>query len=94
MANEVQTLHVHFGINHFIKKQCGLCDKYFDNSKHLEDHLSACDMFVCSKSGCKDSFEKLAAMKDHIKDEHKLNSPAFYQFSYSLIYKKTKTELN
>ena len=90
MANEVQTLHVHFGINHFIKKQCGLCDKYFDNYKHLEDHLSACDMFVCSKSGCKDSFEKLADMKEHI--EHKQNSPAHYQFSYWILNAKDKTE--
>ena len=58
MANEVQTLHVHFGINHSIKKQCGLCDKNFENSKLLEDHHSECEIFLCSNSGCKDSFEK------------------------------------
>ena len=28
---EFMAKEVHFGINHSIKKQCELCDKYFDN---------------------------------------------------------------
>ena len=35
MANEVETLNVHFGTKHTNKKQCGLCDKTFGSSKDL-----------------------------------------------------------
>ena len=92
MANEVQTLHVHFGISHTIKKQCGLCDKYFENAKLLEDHLSQCEIFLCSNSGCKDSFDDFDAMKEHISAEHKTNSPAHYQFSYWILNAKDRSE--
>ena len=92
MANEVQSLHLHFGTKHSIKKQCGLCDKYFENSKHLEHHLSECEIFVCSNSGCKDSFEKLDAMKTHIINEHKENSPPHYQFSYWIFNSKDRSK--
>ena len=43
MANEPHTLQVLFGINHATKKQCGLCDKDFNNSEELEEHLTECE---------------------------------------------------
>ena len=92
MANEVQTLHVHFGVKHSHKKQCGLCDKEFDNSKLLDDHLSQCEVFICSNSGCRESFENLTAIKEHIDSKHKQNSPEHYQFSYWNINAKDKSE--
>ena len=59
MANEVETLHVHFGRKHSNKKQCGLCDKTFETSKQLDDHLSNCDIYMCDNSGCRETFLKL-----------------------------------
>ena len=50
MANEVITLHVHFGIKHSIKKQCGLCDEEFVSAEELDDHHSHCEIYVCSNS--------------------------------------------
>ena len=63
LANEVQPLHVHFVDKHSQKKKCGLCDKEFENSKLLDDHLSQSEVFICSNSGCRESF---IAMKQHI----------------------------
>ena len=92
MANEVQTLHVHFGVEHSIKKLCGLCDKEFSNSQLLDDHLSECQIFVCSNSGCSKLFETLTPLKEHIKEEHKKGSPAHYQFSYWKYSAQDKSE--
>lgn len=63
MAKEEQTLHVHFGRNHSLKKQWGLCDRDFNNSEQLDDQLSQYEIFVCSNSGCRETFEKHPAMK-------------------------------
>ena len=92
MANEVQTLQVHFGINHSVQKQCGLCDKDFDNSKLLDDHLSECEIFMCSNSGCNEYFETMAEMKEHINNKHRSNSPAHYSFCYWILNSKDKSE--
>ena len=88
MANEVETLDVHFGKKHLDKKQCGLCDKFFDTSKLLDDHLTKCEIFMCSNSGCRESYEKLTDMKEHINNEHRKNSPAHYSFCYWIIHAK------
>lgn len=92
MANQVETLHVHFGIHHSDKKQCGLCDKDFNTSKQLEDHQTKCQIFMCSNSNCRDTFETLEEMKEHINDEHRKTSPAHYQFSYWILNTKDKSE--
>ena len=92
MANEEQTLHVHFGREHAKKKQCGLCDKDFNDSKQLDDHLSKCEIFVCGNSGCRDSFEELSDIREHIKEEHRKNSPAHYQFSYWVMHAKDRSD--
>ena len=92
MANEEQTLHVHFGRNHSVKKQCGLCDNDFQTYKLLDDHLSQCEIFMCSNSGCRKTFEEYARMKEHINGEHRKNSPVQYQFSYWIINSKDKRE--
>ena len=92
MANQVETLHVHFGIHHSDKKQCGLCDKDFNTSKQLEDHQTKCQIFMCSNSNCRDTFETLEEMKKHINDEHRKTSPAHYQFSYWILNTKDKSE--
>ena len=92
MANEEETLHVHFGRNHSDEKQCGLCDKIFDTSINLDDHLSKCEIFMCSNSGCRETYENLTDMKEHIQNEHRKNSPAHYTFSYWLIHSKDKSE--
>ena len=90
MANEPHTLQVHFGKNHSFKKQCGLCDRDFTKSEELENHLTQCEIFVCSNGHCKDTFENLPAMKEHIKEEYRKNSPAHY--SFSSIIQKTKVK--
>ena len=44
LANEVETLNVHFGIKHTNK--CGLCDKIFESSALLITHLTKCEIFM------------------------------------------------
>ena len=92
MANEPQTLHVHFGKLHSVKKLCGLCDRTFENSEQLDEHLLQCEIFVCSNSGCRDTFEKLSDIRGHIKKEHRSNSPEHYQFSYWIFNSKDKSD--
>ena len=92
MANEVETLNVHFGRKQTNKKQCGLCDKPFQSSKDLDKHISHCEVFMCSNSGCKDMFEKLGDMKEHINTEHRQKSPAHYSFCYWNMHAKNKCE--
>ena len=72
-------------------KQC-LCDQFFNNSKQLEDHLSQCESFVCDNSGCGNAFKNVAAIREHISEMHRKNSPAHYQFSYYIINAKDKSE--
>ena len=92
MAKEEQTLHVHFGRKHSVKKQCGLCDRDFNDSEQLDAHLTQCEIFVCCNSGCKKTFEKLPEMKNHIEEEHKKDSPAHYSFPYYIFNAKDKSE--
>ena len=92
MANEVETLHVHFGLHHSEKKECGLCDKEFKTSKQLEDHQTKCEIFMCSNSHCRDTFKTLEGMKEHINNDHRKTSPAHYQFSYWILHAKDKSE--
>ena len=56
MANEVETLNIHFGKLHSEKPQCGLCDKFCENSENLVNHLSKCEIHMCANSGCRDYF--------------------------------------
>ena len=63
MANEIETMSVHFGKKHSKKNQCGLCDKCFETSTILNDHLTQCEVYMCSNSGCRDTFETLNEMK-------------------------------
>ena len=90
LANEVETLNVHFGIKHTNK--CGLCDKIFESSALLITHLTKCEIFMCSNSGCRDYFEKLTEMKEHISEAHRKNSPAHYSFSYCIVNAKDRSE--
>ena len=92
MANEVETLHVHFGRTHTDRKQCGLCDINFYTSKDLNDHLSECEICMCSNSGCRETFVNLTDMKEHINKQHRKNSPAHYTFSYWVIHSKDKSD--
>ena len=91
MANEPQTLHVHFGKLHSVNKQCGLCDRNFKTSEQLDEHLLQCEIFVCSNSGCRETFEKLSAIREHIQKEHRSNSLEHYQFSYWIFNSKDKS---
>ena len=78
--------------NHSNKNQCGLCDKCFETSTILNDHLTQCDVYMCSNSGCRDTFETLNEMKEHINIEHRKNSPAHYSFSYWIVDSKDRSE--
>ena len=93
MANEPETLNVHFGTKHSTKKQCGLCDKNFKSFETLDDHLSQCEIFMCSNSGCRDYFVKLTEVREHIQNEHRKNSPEHYSFSYWIIHAKDKSAM-
>ena len=92
MANEAETLNVHFGRKHSQKQECGLCDKTFENSEDLEYHLTECEIFMCSNSGCRDYFKTLEKLKDHISEHHRKNSPAHYSFSYWIVDAKDRSE--
>ena len=92
MASDPHTLQVHFGINHSSTKHCGLCDDEFKNAEEVEDHLTQCKIHVCSNSHCRDIFKELPAMKEHIKEEHRKNSPSHYSFSYYICHSQNKTE--
>ena len=69
LANEVETLNVHFGIKHTNK--CGLCDTIFESSAKVTEHLNKCEVFMCANSRCRDYFENLPDMKDHISEKHR-----------------------
>ena len=90
LANETETLNVHFGIKHTNK--CGLCDKIFENSASLIEHLTTCEIFMCANSGCRDYFGKLTEIKEHISETHQKGSPAHYTFSYWLVNAKDRSE--
>ena len=104
MANDPHTLQVHFGLNHSLNKQCGLCDENFKNCEQLEEHLTKCEIFVCFHSSCGHScvestyefpqllFENLPSVREHIKEKHKKDSPAHYSFSYYICHSKDKSE--
>ena len=87
-----ETLHIHFGRTHTDKKQCGLCDSNFETLKDLDNHLSKCEIHMCSNSGCRKTFMNLADMKEHIQGEHRKNAPAHYSFSYWIVHSKDKSE--
>ena len=90
LANEVETLNVHFRIKHTNK--CGLCDKMFESSAILVKHLTECEIFMCANSGCRDYFGKLTEMKEHISEKHRKDSPAHYTFSYWIVNAKDRSE--
>ena len=92
MANETETLNVHFGRKHSPKQQCGLCDENFKNSEDLENHLTKCEIYMCSNSGCRDYFKTLEEIKQHISEHHRKNSPAHYSFSYWIVETKDRSE--
>ena len=90
LAHEIETLNVHFGLKHTNK--CGLCDKIFKTSAEVIEHLTKCEIFMCANSGCREYFENLPEMKEHISDKHKKDSPAHYSFSYWIINAKDRSE--
>ena len=92
MASDPHTLQVHFGLNHSLPKQCGLCDNNFKTFQEVTDHLSQCEIFVCSNSHCKDTFGSLTEMKEHISEDHKKGSPAHYSFSYYKCHSRDNSE--
>ena len=92
MAVEPHTLQVHFGLHHSKNKHCGLCDNEFKTSEQLKDHLSTCEIFVCSNSHCKDVFPNLTTMKEHIQEGHRKDSPEHYSFSYYVCHSKDNSE--
>ena len=92
MANEVETLNVHFGKKHASQSQCGLCDKTFESSGSLAAHLTKCEVFMCANSGCRDYFITLEKIKEHINEHHRKNAPAHYSFSYWIVDSKDITE--
>ena len=51
-----------------------------------------CEIFVCSNIHCKDTFENLTDLKEHINEEHRKNSPSDYKFSYWIMNTKDKSE--
>ena len=63
-----------------------------DTSTVLNEHLTKCEIFMCSNSGCRESFPNLNEMKDHINTEHRKNSPAHYSFSYWIVDTKDRSE--
>ena len=85
MANEFSDMQVNFGTNHSVKKQCGLCDRDFGDLKQLDTHLTQCEIFMCSNSGCRATFENITGMKTHINEKHRKDSPAHYTFSYWIL---------
>ena len=93
MANEPQTLQVHFGMEHSTKKQCGLCDKEFTSKKELETHLTICEIFVCDNSGCRDTFLSDSEVREHIRNIHKKNAPEHYSWFYWIYDSKDKSEI-
>ena len=92
MANEVETLNIHFGKTHTEKPQCGLCDKFFESSEGLSKHLLKCEILMCANSGCRDYFTTITEMKNHISEHHKKNAPVHYTFSYWIVDSKDITE--
>ena len=50
MANEVETLNIHFGRKNAEKLQCGLCDKTFESPGHLANHQMKCEIFMCANT--------------------------------------------
>jgi hypothetical protein len=47
---------------------------------------------MCGNSGCKQMFEQISDMKEHINTEHKQKSPAQYSFHYWNIHAKNNCE--
>ena len=47
---------------------------------------------MCANSGCRDYFETLTEMKDHINEHHRKNAPAHYTFSYWVVDSKDTSE--
>ena len=90
LANEAETLNVHFGIKQTNK--CGLCDNFFENSAILIEHLTNYEIFMCANSGCRDYFEKLTNNKEHISEKHRKGSPEHYTFSYWIVNAKDRSE--
>ena len=74
------------------KKNCGLCDKDFEKPEQLEEHLRQCEIFVCSNSHCRDTFDNLPEIREHILEQHRKNSPEHYSFSYFTCNAKDNSE--
>ena len=92
MALEPHTLQVHFGMKHAAKQHCGLCDENFNKPEHVEEHLTKCEIFVCSNSHCRETFKTLPQIREHILEEHRKNSPEHYSFSYYICHAKDNRE--
>ena len=92
MANEPQTLQVHFGKNHSAMKNCGLCDKDFKSNKELDKHLTECEIFVCDNNGCRKMCLSKSEIRERIKEEHKKNAPEHYCWFYWEYNSKDKSE--
>ena len=47
---------------------------------------------MCANSGCRDYFEKLTNIKEHISEKHRKGSPEHYTFSYWIVNAKDRRE--
>ena len=66
----------------------------FESSTEVTEHLTKCEICMCANSGCREYFENLPEMKEHISDKHRKDSPAHYSFSYWIINAKDISENN
>ena len=47
---------------------------------------------MCSNSGCRETFQNLNDMKEHIRTKHRKNAPEHYSFSYWIVNSQDKSE--
>ena len=89
LSQEIETMNVHYSREHG-NNQCGLCDKNFKTRKDLDEHLSKCEIFLCSK--CKTYFQDLEKMKEHIIEKYGKYEPSSYSWHYIRIHAQDKCE--
>ena len=65
---------------------------FVTSTEKLDDHLSQYEIFMCSNSGCRDYFEKLTEIIEHIQNKHRKKSPPHYSFSYWIIHATDRSD--
>ena len=61
---------------------------FVTSTEKLDDHLSQYEIFMCSNSGCRDYYEKLTKIKEHIQNKHKKNHQHIIHFHTGLSMQK------